>query len=178
MTEELKQRFELWLEYCLGLEKFKKQYDKMLSEMRPINIEKFKNFEEINDSDTKNGKGRYTVFENDDFGVYNPKIKLIVGKNDLRYQLELVVRELTDIKQRYYGLTQNRIDADYAAVLMIDDGNLSHHRMYEVDIINNGKKYGLVCREWANFQIVDTQTKPLTEQQVNALLAKSEIKQL
>ena len=52
MTEELKERFELWLEYCLELEKFKKQYDKMLSEMRPINVEKFKNFEEINDSKT------------------------------------------------------------------------------------------------------------------------------
>ena len=57
MTEELKQRFDLWLSYCLTLDKFEKQYNKMLSEMRPVNVEKLKNFEEINDSKTKNGWG-------------------------------------------------------------------------------------------------------------------------
>jgi len=181
MTEELKQRFELWLNSCKSLKVFYKQYMSIIHEMRHEEISKFKKFEEFEEKRSRDGRSGYKKYINfyvDDFSRYEPSIKLIVLKNDTRYELSIIDRDLNDINERVYGLKQNQIDGDYVALIIVDDGSLKNHRMYEVDIVNNCKNYELVCREWANLKIVDTQTKPLTEQQVNALLGKNEIKQL
>ncbi|MBQ3502567.1 MAG: hypothetical protein IJA72_02780 [Clostridia bacterium] len=181
MEEELKQRFELWLNGCKSLNLFYKQYVSIIREMRHEEISKFKNFEEFEAKHSRGGRTgykKYINFQIDDFSRYDPSIKLIVLKNDIRYELQIIDRDLNDITERVYGLKQNQIDGDYVALITVDDGSLKNHHMYEVDIVNNGKKYGLVCREWANLQIVNTQTKPLTEQQVNVLLGKNDVKQL
>lgn len=181
MEEELKQRFDRWYYSCRSFKMFENQLSAMIHEMRPEEITKFKQYEEFEAKHSRGGRSgykKYISFQVDDFSRYDTSIKLIVLKNDTRYELQIIDRDLNDITERVYGLKQNQIDGDYVALITVDDGSLKNHHMYEVDIVNNGKKYGLVCREWNNLQIVNTQIKPLTEEQVNALLGKNDLKQL
>ncbi len=181
MTEELKKRIDVWYRGCRDFKMFDNQLSAMIHEMRPEEICKFRQLEEFEAKRSRGGRSgykKYINFQVDDFSRYDPSIKLIVLKNDTRYELSIIDRDLNDINERVYGLKQNQIDGDYVALIMVDDGSLKNHRMYEVDIVNNNGNYSLVCREWANLKIVNTQTKPLPEQVVKRLLSKDDIKQL
>ncbi len=178
MAEELKEKLTLWLECCKSFDMFQKGYKQMISRMRIDNISKFKRFEEISESRSRKGRTGFEGYNYFTLDDYSKHMALIVGHNHERYELTITNKDLNDIAIRTDGLDENDVDdSNCVGLLIMNNAKTGEHHMYEVDIVNNGKKYGLVCREWANFQIVDIQTKPLTEQQVNALLGKSDIKQ-
>ena len=181
MEEELKQRFDTWYCSCRSFKMFDNQISAIIHEMRPEEITKFRQYKEFEAKRSRGGKAgyeKYINFEIDDFSRYDTSIKLTVLKNNTRYELQIIDRDLNDITERVYGLKQNQIDRDYVALITIDDGHLENHRMYEVDIVKIGKMYGLVCRKWVNLQIVNTQTKPLPAEVVRRLSSKDDIKQL
>ena len=182
MTEKLKQRFELWLNCCLTLDKFKKQYNKMLSEMRPINVEKLKNFEEINESKTKNGKYYHNNLMIRDYNRNNEELLMTLQRSDNEFILRLVNRDINDLPVVMFNLNQQGVDRDYVATLEINNEKTNQYHTYEVVASMRDNKPCLVYREWTwvehRWSAVDTQTKPLTEQQVNALLGKNDVKQL
>ena len=180
MEENLKKRIDVWYRGCRAFEMFDNQLSAMIHEMRPEEICKFRQYEEFEAKHSRSGRSgyrKYIKFEIDDFSRYDPSIKLIVLKNNTRYELQIIDRDLNYITERVYGLKQNQIDGDYVALITIDNGHLENHRMCELDIMKTEEGYNLVCREWANLQIVNTQTKPLHEQEIKRLLSKDDIKQ-
>lgn len=177
MTEELKEKLTLWLECCKSFDIFQKGYKQMISRMRLENISRFKRFEEISDKRSRKGKTGFEAYNYFTLDDYSEHIALIVGHNHERYELTIENKNLNDIAIRTDGLDENDIDSDCVGLLIVNNAETDVHHMYEVDIVNNGKKYGLVCREWANLQIVNTQTKPLPEEVVKRLSSKDDIKQ-
>lgn len=182
MEDELKQRFDLWLSCCLTIDKFKKQYNKMLSEMRPINVEKLKNFEEINESKTKNGKYYHNNLMIRDYNHNNEELIMTLQRSDNEFILRLVNRDINDLPVVMFNLNQQGVDRDYVATLEINNEKTNQYHTYEVVASMRDNKPCLVYREWTwvdcRWSAVDTQTKHLTEQQVNKLLGKNDIKQL
>lgn len=182
MSEELKERFDLWLSCCLTIDKFKKQYNKMLSEMRPVNVERLKNFEEINESKTKNGKYYHNNLMIRDYNRCNEELLMTLQRSDNEYILRLVNRDLNDLPVVIFNLNQQGIDRDYVATLEINNEKTQQNHTFEVVASMRDNKPCLIYREWTwvehRWTVVDTQTKPLTQQQVNKLLGEDDIKQL
>lgn len=178
MAEDLKQKLTLWLEYCKSFDIFQKEYRKMISRMRLENVSRFKRFEEISDKRSRKGKSGFDAYNYFTLDDYSGHMALIVGHNHERYELTITNKDLKDIAIRTDDLDEKDVDSDCVGLLIVNNAQTEEHHMYEVDIVNNGKKYGLIWREWENLQVVSTQTKPLTDQQVNALLRENDIKQL
>ena len=183
MTEELKERFDLWLSYCLTLDKFKNQYKRMLSEMRPVNVEKLKKFEEINESKTKNGKYYHNNLMIRDYNNHNEELCMTLQRSDNEYIFRLVNRDLSDLPVMMFNLNMLGVDRDYVATLEVNNDKTQQYHTYEVVASMRDNKPCLIYREWTwvdghRWSVVDTQTKPLTEQQVNKLLRQNNIKQL
>ena len=178
MTEELKEKLTLWLECCKSFDIFQKGYRQMISRMRLENISRFKRFEEISDKRSRKGKTGFEAYNYFTLDDYSERMELIVGHNHERYELTITNKDLQDIAIRTDGLDENDVDSDCVGLLIVNNAETEEHHMYEVDIVKIGKMYGLVCREYANLQIVNTQTKPLPAEVVRRLSSKDDIKQL
>ena len=182
MTEELKQRFDLWLNACLTIDGFKKKYNKMLSEMRPVNVEKLKNFEEINESKTKNGQYYYNHLRFVDYDGYDEKLIMTLKRSNISYILRLINRDLSDVPVRVVPPASDRIDHDWVAVLEVENEQTKQHAFNEVFVMQTRQDYRLVFRELiyngCNYEPRGTQVQVLTDEQVNALLGNIETKQL